>query len=144
MVQTWSSSDGSAAPLMRVPGLARKFWTMISWMWPWRSCRSRMASSASMRSAPRLADADENAGREGHARPAGRLESGKAHGRHLVGRAEVRAAALDSRSDAVSSMMPCDTDTLRRRVSQASSMTPGLRCGSSPVSFSTSAADASR
>ena len=50
MVQTWSSSDGSAAPLMRVPGLARKFWTMISWMWPCRSCTSRMASSASMRS----------------------------------------------------------------------------------------------
>ncbi len=51
MVHTWSSSEGSSAPAMRVPGLARKFWTMTSWMCPWRSCRSRMASSASMRSA---------------------------------------------------------------------------------------------
>ena len=34
IVQTCSSSEGSAASAMRVPGLARKFWMMISWMWP--------------------------------------------------------------------------------------------------------------
>ena len=43
---------------------------------------------------PRLADADQNAGREGHPRAARRLQGGEAHGRHLVGRAEVRAPAL--------------------------------------------------
>jgi hypothetical protein len=35
---------------MRVPGLARKFCTMISWMWPCRRWMARSASSASMRS----------------------------------------------------------------------------------------------
>jgi hypothetical protein len=29
-----SSSDGSGAARIAVPGLARKFCTMISWMWP--------------------------------------------------------------------------------------------------------------
>ena len=43
---------------------------------------------------PRLADADQDAGGERHARAAGGLQRGEAHGRRLVGRAEVRAAAL--------------------------------------------------
>ena len=34
MVQRWSSSVGSGAAAMRVPGLARKFWTITSWMCP--------------------------------------------------------------------------------------------------------------
>ena len=36
--------------------------------------------------------------------------------------------------------MPWETETLRRRASQASSITPGLRCGNRPVSRSTRAA----
>ena len=50
----------------------------------------------------------------------------------------------DSRSDAVSSMMPCDTDTARSRSMSSRDITPGLRCGRRPVSFSTSAAMAAR
>ena len=144
MVHTCSSSDGSAASAMRVPGLARKFWMMISWMWPWRSCRSRMASSASMRSA-RVSPMPirmplVNGTR---ARPAASSVASRTAGT-LSGEPKCGPPRRESRSDAVSSMMPCDTDTLRRRVSQASSITPGLRCGNRPVSFSTSAADDSR
>ena len=64
--------------------------------------------------------------------------------RRLVGRAEMRPAARDSRSAALSSMMPCDTETARSRSISSRLMTPGLRCGSSPVSFSTSAAISAR
>ena len=49
-VQRRSSRLGSGAPAIFVPGFARKFWTMISWMWPWRSWISRIARSDSMRS----------------------------------------------------------------------------------------------
>ena len=42
----------------------------------------------------RLADADQDAGGERHACASGGLQGGEPHGRHLVGRAEVRAAAL--------------------------------------------------
>ncbi len=144
MVQTCSSSEGSAAPAMRVPGLARKFWMMISWMWPWRSCTSRMASSASMRSARvspmpiRMPVVNGT-----RARPAASSVASRTAGT-LSGEPKCGPPRRESRSDAVSSMMPCETDTLRRRVSQASSITPGLRCGNRPVSFSTSAADDSR
>ena len=41
---------GSGASAIFVPGLARKFCTITSCRWPWRSCRSRSASSASTRS----------------------------------------------------------------------------------------------
>ena len=49
-VRSMSTVEGSAAPCMRVAGFERKFWTMISWMLPWRSCTSRSARSASTRS----------------------------------------------------------------------------------------------
>ena len=51
MVQSRSSRSGSAASASLVPGLARKFWTMTSWIWPCWRCRSRIANSASIRSA---------------------------------------------------------------------------------------------
>ena len=65
---------------------------------------------------PRLADADQDAGGERHARAAGGLQGGEAHAPAPC-RASRSAGrrARDSRSDAVSSMMPCETDTLRRR-----------------------------
>ena len=84
----------AGASAMRVPGLARKFWMMTSWMWPCRSWRSRMASSASMRSA-RVSPMPIRMPRgEGDAGAPGRLDGGEAHGRQLVGRAEMRSAAL--------------------------------------------------
>ena len=33
-VHSSSSSDGSGASAIIVPGFARKFWTITSWMWP--------------------------------------------------------------------------------------------------------------
>ncbi|MCG3185843.1 MAG: hypothetical protein IOMNBAOH_00366 [Rhodocyclaceae bacterium] len=41
-------------------------------------------------------------------------------------------------------MMPWDTDTARPAASSAGVITPGLRCGSSPVSANTSRAMATR
>ena len=83
IVQRCSSSGGAGRPAMRVPGFGRKFWMMISWMWPCASLRSRSASSASMRSCARLADADQDAGGEGHAllRRRARIVSSRAAGR---------------------------------------------------------------
>ena len=50
MVHSSSSNDGSGALAMRVSGLALKFWMMTSCRWPCARCRSRSASSASIRS----------------------------------------------------------------------------------------------
>ncbi len=44
----------------------------------------------------------------------------------------------DSRSDDVSSMIPCDTETPRSSASSSRVMTPGFACGRSPVSARTS------
>ncbi len=41
-------------------------------------------------------------------------------------------------------MIPCDAETLRKPAISAPVMTPGLRCGSSPVSRSTISAIAAR
>ncbi len=49
-VQRSSSRAGSGWAAIFVPGFARKFWTITSWMCPWRSCSVRMAVSASRRS----------------------------------------------------------------------------------------------
>ena len=49
-VRCKSSIEGSGARAIRVPGLARNGWTITSWMWPYFSWRSRMASSESTRS----------------------------------------------------------------------------------------------
>jgi hypothetical protein len=45
-----SSSLGSGAAPIAVPGFARKFCTMISWMCRWRRCTSRSAKRDSARS----------------------------------------------------------------------------------------------
>ncbi len=50
IVHRWSSSDGSGCEAMRVPGFARKFWTMTSCTWPCSSPSAFSASSASIRS----------------------------------------------------------------------------------------------
>ena len=50
MVHSRSSRSGSSELASLVSGLARKFWTMTSWIWPCSACRSQIASSASIRS----------------------------------------------------------------------------------------------
>ena len=50
IVHNNSTSLASGTSAMRVPGLARKFWMMTSWIWPYWSLSARSASSASMRS----------------------------------------------------------------------------------------------
>ena len=81
--------------------------TFLEGMWHRRIqpvyCRSLGASMAAMHVAdgeqrldalrPRLTDADQDAGREGHARPPGRVQGGEADGGILVGGAEMRLAA---------------------------------------------------
>ena len=50
-VHSSSSASGSGACAMPVPCLARKFWTMTSWMCPWRAMQvALIASSESIRS----------------------------------------------------------------------------------------------
>ncbi len=48
-----------------------------------------------------------------------------------------RPFSANSRSEVVSSIMPIDGETGLRRFISSQDMTPGLRCGSSPVSSST-------
>ncbi len=88
--------------------------------------------------APRLADADQDAGGERDRRLAGRCDRREARtpGPCRASRNAARRGCR-SRSAAVSSMMPCETETVRSRAISARVMTPGLRCGSSPVSCST-------
>ena len=77
-----------------VSGLARKFWTMTSWMWP--CARMQIADREQRLDAlvARLADADQDAGGERHLQLAGEPDGLQPHGRMLVGRAVVRAALL--------------------------------------------------
>ena len=94
--------------------------------------------------ATRLADSNQDAGRERNtllARDANRLQS---NGRHLVRRSVVRPPGSHSRSDALSSMMPCEIDTRRSAARSDAVMHPGFTCGSSPVSVSTALAASAR
>ncbi len=109
------------------------------------ACAAAIARSASSRSVARLADPDQDPGRERHARLAGEPQRLEARGRQLVGRAEVRAAAREQplrRSSRASA--PSTRDTGRSSAKSAAVSTPGFRCGSSDVSSSTARAARSR
>ena len=93
IVQRWSSRSGSGAAAIRVPGLARKFWTMISWIWPWRSWSARSASIASIRSARVSPMPMRRPEVNGTAASPARSMVARRGGGVLVGRAEMRAAA---------------------------------------------------
>ena len=62
----------------------------------------------------------------------------------LSGEPKCGPPRCDSRSLAVSSMIPCDTDTLRSAAASPRVSSPGFRCGSRPVSFKTSPAISAR
>ena len=94
MVHSRSSRSGSGASARLVFGLARKFCTITSWMWPYCSCRSRIASSDSSRSArvspmpirmPVVNGTASSPAMPHHLQP---------HRRQLVGRAVMHAAWL--------------------------------------------------
>ena len=63
--------------------------------------------------AARFADADEDAGGEGHLQFAGRSAWSRGGPRALVGRAVVDQPFWCSRSETLSSMIPWETETLR-------------------------------
>ena len=132
IVQRWSSSDGSGWEAMRVPGFARKFWTMTSCTCPCSSPSAFSASSASIRSSRvspipmriPLVNGIESS-------PASRIVSRRRAGT-LSGDAQCGPPFAPSRSAVVSSMIPIDAETGRSASSSARVITPGLRCGSRP------------
>ena len=70
---------------MGMSGLARKFWMMTSWMWPYFSWRARMARKGVNALVDGFADADEDAGGEGEVEFAGFFDGAEAEGGGFVG-----------------------------------------------------------
>ncbi len=77
------------------------------------------------------------------AAPAAPMVASRAAGT-LSGEPKCGPPRRPSRSAVLSSINPCETDTGRRRAISSADITPGLTCGNSPVSRSTSAAMAAR
>ena len=75
--------------------------------------------------------------------PARRIVSRRRAGT-LSGDAQCGMPFAESRSATVSSMIPIDAETGRSAAISSRVITPGLRCGSSPVSSSTSRAQWAR
>ncbi len=127
-----------------VPGFARKFWTITSWTWPWRSCRSRIASRASSRSARvspipiRIPLVNGTP-----ASPAAAIVASRTSGR-LSGEPKCGPPRAASAGAEPSSISPCETLTARSASTSSRLMTPAFTCGSRPVSSSTSRAHRSR
>ena len=136
----WSTAGrrgpAPAASARLVSGLARKFWTMTSWMWPCCACRSRIASSAFEPLRARLADADQDAGGERHRQLAGEPHRLQPHRRRACRASRnARRPARTAARWSISSMMPWLADTSRSAAISSRVMTPGLTCGSRPVSL---------
>ena len=92
----------------------------------------------------RLADPDQDPARERDPQLAGELDRLQPARRQLVGRGPVRAALRGQALRDVSSMIPIEAETGRSAASSSLLITPGFRCGSSPVSSSTSLAHRAR
>ena len=138
MVASISSPVGSALPAMRVPGLARNFWTMHSWTLPCRSWTFRISSSVSTLSStvspiPIKIPVVKGTLR----RPASSMVPRRLAGT-LSGEAQWARFGPSRRSVACSSMVPCETETRRSTSTSSPDRTPGLACGRSPVFSSTS------
>ena len=134
-----SSRDGprATAPARRaiaVPGLARKFWTMISCRWPCSRVQRAQREQRLDALAPGLADADQDAAGERHAQLAGRADRLEPHRGTLVRAAVVRPAALAQPLRGRLQHQPGrDRDRAQRARDRPGVITPGLTCGSSPV-----------
>ena len=112
---------------MRVPGLARKFWTITSCRWPYRSCKSRSATSASSRSA-RVSPIPIRIPLVNGIRssPANSIVSRRRAG-SLSGEAQCGPPFAASRSAVVSSMIPIEAETGRSATSSSRLITPGIQ-----------------
>ena len=102
---------GSGASAIFVPGLARKFCTITSCRWPWRSCRSRSASSASTRSRRVSPMPIRMPLVYGMARRPARSMASRRTSGSLSGEPKCGPPRCDNRALAVSSMIPCEALT---------------------------------
>ena len=114
-----SSSSGSGAPAMAVPGFARKFWTMTSWMCPYRRWSSRIANSETARSRASSPIPTKMPVVNGIAsRPASSIVRSRTAG-CLSGDPKCGPPFAESRSDDVSSINPIDALTCFSRASSS-------------------------
>ena len=137
----YSWNPASSAPRIAVRGFARKFCTMVSCTCPCRAAASRIASSDSARSrrlSPMPTRMPVVNGMR--ASPASSMTRSRSAG-SLSGEPWCTwPGSAHSRSEVVSSIMPIEGAVGRSSSSSVRDITPGFRCGSSPVSASTSRA----
>ncbi len=143
IVAARSSSEASGSSRIAVSGLARKFWTITSWTCPCARAAARIAkidSARSTRFSPipmRIPVVNGTPTRPASVRVRSRTAGS------LSGLPKCAPPGSDhSRVEVVSSIIPMLGATGLSRVSSAQLSTPGLRCGSSPVSSSTAIAQA--
>ena len=138
MVARYSSSPRSGVPRIAVSSLARKFCTMHSCTEPYsRATRriARMLSSRSCAFSPMPTRMPVVNGTP--TRPASSSTRSRTAG-SLSGEPKwASPGSVNSRVDVVSSIMPNDGATGLSRCRSDQLITPGLRCGSSPVSSRT-------
>ena len=138
MVAARSSSSASGTPRILVSGLARKFCTMTSWMPRYSRATCRIAKIESVRSASVSPIPIRIPVVKGTLlRPASSSTRSLTFG-SLSGLPKCGAPfSVNSRSAVVSSIIPIDGATGLSRWKSCQDRTPGLRCGSRPVSSST-------
>ena len=138
IVAARSSSSASGTSRILVSGLARKFCTMTSWMPPYSRATFLMAKTDSARSARvspmpmRMPVVNGTLLRPASSSTRSRT-AGSLSGLPKCG----PPFSLNSLVAVVSSIMPMDGATGLRRWKSCQLSTPGLRCGSRPVSSST-------
>ena len=145
MVAISSSSSASGIRAIAVSGLARKFCTITSWTPPYCRAVRRIAKIESARSAsvspipistPVVNGIDD--------RPASSSTRSRTAG-SLSGEPKWAPFLFSNRSrEVVSSIIPIDGATGLSRAISCQLITPGFRCGSSPVRSSTAMAAARR
>ncbi len=138
MVARYSSSPTSGTDRIAVSSLARKFWTMHSCTEPYSRATRRMARIESSRSATvspmptRIPVVNGTPTRPASSRTLSRTAGS------LSGDPKCAwPGSVNNRREVVSSIIPIDGATGLRRCRSDHDMTPGLRCGSSPVSSKT-------
>ena len=139
MAARYSSSGTSGADRMAVSSLARKFCTITSCTCPCRRWAARIAKTDSARSrtvSPMPTSTPVVKGTD--SRPASSSTRSRTAG-SLSG-----LPWCAGMSAVVSSIIPIDAATGLSRSCSAQDMTPGLRCGSSPVDSRTAMAQARR